>query len=145
VAVDVVRPVRHAVLRPGKAESTVHTPLDDSPATWHVAALAGDDAVGVVTVFPEPYPGRPGIPALRFRWMAVLPDWRGHGIGKQLMRRVAEIARDDGATLLWAHGRDTAQGFYEGLDFRVEGRGFIDPETGLGHHHVVIEVASLLG
>jgi len=143
VAVDVVRPVRHRVLREGWPEASVHTPLDAEPSTWHLAALAGDVAVGAVTVFPEAYPGQPDRPAERFRWMAVLPGWQGRGVGQALMRRVAEIATERGAELLWAHGRDSAQGFYEGLGFTVEGDGFIDEVTGIGHHYVVIAIAAL--
>jgi GNAT superfamily N-acetyltransferase len=143
VPVDVVRPVRHRVLRDGWPESSVHTPLDDSPATWHLAAMAGDEAVGVVTVFPEAYPARPDLTAERFRWMAVLPAWQGAGVGGALMRRAAEIAFEHGAELLWAHGRDSAQGFYKGMGFRVEGDGFIDEVTGLGHHLVVIAIEKL--
>jgi len=144
VTVEVVRPVRHRVLREGWPEASVHTPLDDSPSTWHLAALAGERAVGVVTLFPDTYEPHPGQRSERFRWMAVLPEWQGRGVGRMLMRRAAELALDRGAELLWAHGRDSAQGFYEGLGFAVEGDGFIDPETGIGHHVVVIAARALL-
>jgi GNAT superfamily N-acetyltransferase len=145
VAVDVVRPVRHRVLREGWPEASVHTPLDDSPSTWHLAALAGDAAVGVVTLFPEPCPLQPDRQAERFRWMAVLPAWQGRGVGQALIRRAAEITTEHGAQLLWAHGRDSALGFYELLGFRVEGDGFIDELTGIGHHLVVIATERLRG
>ena len=144
VTVDVVRPVRHRVLRAGWPEASVRTPLDESPTTWHLAALAGEGAVGVVTLFPDTYGPRSAQRSERFRWMAVLPEWQGRGIGRLLMRRAAELALDRGAALLWAHGRDSAQRFYEGLGFVVEGDGFVDPETGIGHHFVVIEAAALL-
>jgi GNAT superfamily N-acetyltransferase len=144
VPVEVVRPVRHRVLREGWPESAVHTPLDDSPSTWHLAALAGPEPVGVVTLFPQAYELRPDERAERFRWMAVLPDWQGRGVGHLLMRRAAELTLERGAELLWAHGRDSAQPFYEGLGFAVEGEGFIDEDTGLGHHFVVIEARALL-
>jgi GNAT superfamily N-acetyltransferase len=144
VSVEIVRPLRHKVLRPGRPESTVYVPIDDDPRTWHLAAYDADDVVvGVVTFFPEAYPALPGRSAERFRWMAVEPGLQGRGIGRLLMRRAAELLAQRDVEVMWAHGRDSALGFYQLLGFRVEGEGFIDPDTGIGHHYVVIDVADL--
>jgi len=140
----VVRPLRHRVLRPGRPGSTARFAIDQREDTWHLAAYAGGLVVGVVTFFPEPYPEAPGRRAARFRSMAVEADWRGRGVGKLLMHEAARRLHEQGVEITWAHGRDTALGFYETLGFRVEGDGFIDPDTDLGHHNVVAEVSALL-
>lgn len=143
VPVALVRPLRHRVLRPGRPEESVHTDRDDAPDTVHLAAFSGDDVIGVVTMFPEPFPDDPRT-AERFRWMAVDEARRGSGAGQALMRHAASLAREGGFELIWAHGRDTALGFYERLGFRVVGDGYVDAATQLRHHFVVIEVAALV-
>lgn len=144
VAADAVRPLRHKVLRPGRPESSARFEIDQQPGTWHLAAYAGDRVVGVVTFFPDAYPGAPGRRAERFRSMAVEAEWRGRGVGKLLMHEAARRLREQGVELAWAHGRDSALGFYEKLGFRIDGDGFIDPDTDIGHHNVVAEVSALL-
>jgi GNAT superfamily N-acetyltransferase len=145
VPVDLVRPLRHRVLRSGFPESSVHTDGDDDPSTIHLAAYAGDDVIGVVTFFPDPFPEEPRRTAARFRWMAVDETRRGSGAGKALLQKAATICQDGGIEIMWAHGRDTAQGFYERLGFRVSGNGYVDAITNISHHYVVIETAALLG
>ncbi|MGA7987809.1 MAG: GNAT family N-acetyltransferase [Candidatus Dormiibacterota bacterium] len=143
VPVSTVRPLRHRVLRPGFPESAVHTDRDDAPETVHLSAFDGDEVIGVLTMFAELFPGDPR-PALRFRWMAVDETRRGNGIGHALMRHAAAVALDGGFELLWAHGRETALGFYERLGFRSIGDGYTDPVTQIRHRFVVVEADALL-
>jgi GNAT superfamily N-acetyltransferase len=145
VPVDLVRPLRHRVLRNGFPESSVHTDGDDDPSTVHLAAYAGDDVIGVVTLFPDPFPEEPGRTAARFRWMAVDEARRGSGAGRALLQHAATVCQDGGIELMWAHGRDTAQGFYERLGFRVSDNGYVDQITKVSHHYVVIETAAFVG
>ena len=56
------------------------------------------------------------------------------------MRAVVDAARNRGAEVLWANGRDTALGFYERIGFRVDGDGFVDDEMHLEHHVVLAGV-----
>jgi GNAT superfamily N-acetyltransferase len=75
--------------------------------------------------------------------MAVDPAWRGQGVGRALMRAVADLAKTRGAEILWANGRDTALGFYTSIGFRVAGDGFVDGEMHLGHHVVFAGIDEL--
>jgi predicted N-acetyltransferase YhbS len=143
VPVAVVRPLRHRVLRPGYPESAVHTNRDEEAGTVHLAAFDGDEVIGVVTMFAEPFPGDPR-PALQFRWMAVDETRRGTGTGQALMRHAASVAHDEGFELMWAHGRETALGFYERLGFRIIGDGYTDSVTQIRHRSVVVETQALL-
>jgi GNAT superfamily N-acetyltransferase len=143
VAVDLVRPLRHRVLRAGLPEQTVHTERDHDPGTVHLAAIEGDDIIGVITLFPEPFPEDVGRSADHFRWMAVDESRRHSGAGTALLRHAAKVARDRGSELMWANGRDSALGFYERLGFRVTSYGYVDSVSGIAHHHVVIETALL--
>jgi GNAT superfamily N-acetyltransferase len=143
VTVDVVLPLRHAILRAGRARESAHARQDDDSATRHFAAYAGSHVVGVVSQFPENTDLAPARRAERLRGMAVDPAWQGRGVGHGLMRAVVELAKARGAEILWANGRDTALGFYTSIGFRVAGDGFVDGEMHLGHHVVIAGIDEL--
>lgn len=132
--------LRRRVLRSHMPGDPAVAPTDHDPSTWHLGAFEGDRLVGVVSGFAEDAPGRPGVSAERFRWMAVDPARSGRGAGRALMSHVVEEARRKGRRLLWAHGRDTALGFYSALGFHAVGDAFIDPPSMLSHHVVVLEL-----
>jgi GNAT superfamily N-acetyltransferase len=113
---------------------------DDCPGTWHLGAFRGGRLAGVVTGFAQEAPGRPGLGAQRFRFMAVEPAEQGRGVGTALMAEVIARARSRGDRLLWANGRDTALDFYTGLGFDVVGDSFDDAISHLPHHVVVLEL-----
>jgi GNAT superfamily N-acetyltransferase len=136
----VVLPLRHAILRAGRPPESAHSRQDGAPGTRHIAAYAGSRVVGVVSQFPE---NTDLAPSERFRGMAVDPAWRGRGVGRALMRAVADLAKTRGAEVLWANGRDTALGFYTSIGFRVAGDGFVDGEMHLGHHVVIAGIDEL--
>jgi GNAT superfamily N-acetyltransferase len=113
---------------------------DGLPITWHLGAFRRGRLVGVVTGFAEDAPGHPGVPAQRFRFMAVEPSEQGGGVGRALMAEVIERARSRGYGLLWANGRDTALDFYARLGFSVVDEGFTDRVSRLPHHVVLLEL-----
>ncbi len=122
VAVEVVRPLRHAVLRPGMALAESVYPADELDGTLHVAVCEGDAVIGTATVFPEPYDLRP---AWRLRGMAVAEGRRGEGIGSRLLAEVLEQVRLRGADLLWCNARTEALAFYTRHGFTVVGEEFL--------------------
>jgi GNAT superfamily N-acetyltransferase len=137
VDVAEVTDLRTRVLRSHMPGTPARAAADDLPETQHLGAFRGAELVGCVTVFPEEAPGHPGVPAQRFRFMAVEPSAQGTGTGTALMDEVVRRARARGDRLLWAKGRDTALAFYTRLGFAVVGDGFADT-TSLLPHHVVI-------
>ncbi len=139
VELAATKDLRARVLRNHIPGSPAHATSDDGADTWHLGAFRGDRLVGVVTVFPQDAPGHPGVPAQRFRFMAVEPSAQGTGAGSALMKEVIERARARGDRLLWANGRDTALDFYVRLGFEVVGESFI--ESNLAHHVVVLRIS----
>lgn len=63
--------------------------------------------------------------------VAVLPEHRGHGVGKAMMRALHAIAPAHGLQELWCHAQLSAVPFYERLGYRREGKEFL--EAGIGH------------
>lgn len=134
------RDLRARVLRNHIPGLPAEAASDGLPSTWHLGAFRGGRLVGVVTGFAEDAPGHPGVPAQRFRFMAVEPSEQGGGAGKALMAEVIQRARSCGDRLLWANGRDTALDFYIRLGFSVVGKGFTDTVSRLPHHLVLLEL-----
>jgi predicted GNAT family N-acyltransferase len=69
---------------------------------------------------------------IKLRQMAVHNNVQGKGIGASMMSFAETVARDRGYKKLMMHARDTAIGFYEKFDFKVNGGEFI--EVNVPHH-----------
>jgi predicted GNAT family N-acyltransferase len=97
---------------------------------WHV--LARDDAgtaIGCGRLDAECKIGR----------MAVLPAWRGHGVGAALLRELISHARSQGATAIMLAAQLSAIGFYERAGFSALGDVFDD--AGLPHRMMQLALA----
>ena len=141
VPLETVLPLRARILRAGRPLASARSRQDGLAGTRHLAAVTeSGEVAGVVTFFLADSPIAPGRRAVRFRGMAVADGHRGSGIGRALMREVVLGAREAGAEILWANGRDGALTFYERIGFRVEGDGFIDDDMQLSHHVVIAEL-----
>jgi GNAT superfamily N-acetyltransferase len=130
--------LRRKVLRDGRPDAVVEFPQDATPGCFHLGAFDGDDLVGVATFFPEGTDLRPGARGVRLRGMAVDHDTQGKGIGRAILEAAAALLRLEEVDVLWAHGRDSALGFYQRLGWKVEGEGF--EENDRPHHMVLLDL-----
>jgi len=137
VGAEAVRPLRHAVLRPGRPFATTAFRGDDDPATFHVAAreAPGGPIVGVATIAPEPHPRAAAAGDWRLRGMATAEAVRGRGVGAALLRACVEHARAAGGRRVWCTARTPAEGFYAAAGFVTEGAPF--EVAGIGPHVVM--------
>ena len=87
------------------------------PAADVIIAYAGETPAGFALFFPN-YSTFLGKPGLYLEDLFVLPEWRGHGFGLALMKRLARIAVERGcgrfewSVLDW---NEPAIGFYKKL------------------------------
>lgn len=97
---------------------------------WFRAVYADGEPVGFVMVSWNVAPGQPGIIGPWFLWKLLIDArHQGRGLGRAVVRRVAELVRAEGATeLLTSHVPydDGPAGFYERLGFVPTGE--VDPE-----------------
>lgn len=93
----------------------------DAECTHVVAETPAEGVVGTGRLHPSGKVGR----------MAVLPHWRGHGVGAMLLRRLIAAARSEGLDALYLHGQVPVLGFYARYGFIAEGEEF--EEAGIPH------------
>jgi len=104
-----------------------HVPLELEwdgldPQCLHVIAGDGSGAViGTARMLADGHIGR----------MAVLPAWRGRGVGSALLRALLEEARRRGIEHPFLHAQTAAIGFYLRHGFAIAGHEFMD--AGIPH------------
>ena len=132
VPAEVTYPLRQRVLRAGRPLPSAALAGDDNPVTGSFAARdPSGEVVGTATIRLEPCPWRPDEPrAWRLRGMATAEEWRGQGVGAQLLRATIAHVALEGGGLIWCTARTPARRFYEREGFMVEGDEWIDPEIG---------------
>jgi len=87
------------------------------PQSTHLLACAADGtAVGTGRLLPDGHIGR----------VAVLAEWRNHGIGRQLMLALIEQARLQGHEVVHLNAQIAALDFYTRLGFQAQGEPFLD-------------------
>ena len=140
VPAEVTYALRRAILRPGGGEVTWAG--DEDPATFHLAARAGDRVVGVVRFSPAPCPWRAGAGApWQLRGMVTDPALRGAGAGRALIAEGLARVAARGGDLVWCDARVAAAGFYERMGFAVVSGEFDKPGVG-PHLGMVIDLRS---
>ena len=68
--------------------------------------------------------------------MAVLPNFRGQGIGREILGRLLLAATAEGVSSLILHAQLTAMPFYEKLGF--VGQGSLYEEAGIPHRNMML-------
>ena len=87
----------------------------------HVIARDGEQAVACGRLLADGKIGR----------MAVLPAWRGRGVGAAVLAALVDEARQRGLRRVYLHAQAHAEGFYAGQGFDAEGDRF--EEAGIPH------------
>lgn len=93
----------------------------DAQALHLLATDASGDAIGTARLLANGHIGR----------MAVLPAWRGRGVGSDLLYSMLQLAEQHGLNEVFLHAQCKAIPFYERLGFVPEGEVFDD--AGIDH------------
>ena len=130
VTADVLTDLRtHVVLPPEQANwvgGTVDDALNEASEfpegkPWPRAVYLDTTPVGFMMLSWDAVPRPPHIIGPWFLWkLMIAPAWQGNGIGGEVVRLAASIAKEHGATELLtsvAHGPGSPFGFYVGLGF----------------------------
>jgi predicted GNAT family N-acyltransferase len=99
--------------------------LDEMDAeSVHAIAFANHFPVGTGRLLPEGHIGR----------MAVLKDWRGRGIGGQILKKLMDRARERGDREVILSAQVQATAFYRRYGFVEEGAEYM--EAGIPHRNM---------
>ena len=107
-------------------DETIEHDIDDLSAI-HVLALRGAQPVGCGRMVESAAGAKIGR-------MAVLPECRGGGIGRQVLDYLVAAARRRGARLAYLHAQVPVEGFYLKRGFRPVGEVF--EEAGIPHRRM---------
>ena len=117
-----IRGVRNTVF---SAEQGISETLDfdgrDQECVHVLAQIGESEIVGTARMLPDGHVGR----------IAVHKQWRGQGVGTQLVEYLAAVARDRSFAEIYLHSQVQAAEFYSGLRFVARGETFM--EAGIEH------------
>lgn len=100
----------------------------DTQAVHLIAETAGGLAIGTTRLLPDGRIGR----------TAVLPDYRGRGVGSALLEQALRVARQQGLRTLSLHAQIQVVAFYERFGFEPVGERF--EEAGIAHQAMRLTV-----
>ena len=101
----------------------------DDARAFHALATVGKDAIGCGRMLDH------GDGEVKIGRMAVLPEFRGTGVGREILRFMMKSARDRGLRKAVLHAQLTAEGFYLKEGFTPVGGVF--EEGGIAHRKMV--------
>ncbi len=93
----------------------------DAPALHWLALDADEQAIGCARLLPDGHIGR----------MAVMPQWRGRGVGKALLEAALQGARERGHPVVMLSAQNRAVAFYARAGFQAVGPEYL--EAGIVH------------
>jgi len=129
-ALPLARPVREKVF---VDEQGVPSELEwdewDERCEHAVACDSKGRAIGTARLVPDGRIGR----------MAVLAQWRGHGVGAALLEALVALARERSMPRVTLHAQTRAAGFYRRFGFNERGGEFL--EAGIAHVEMTIELS----
>lgn len=116
------RDIRVAVFMDEQGFKREFDEMDTAPDTKHLLLCMGGEGVGVGRMFPTPGEAD----SYTVGRIAVMPRFRGHGVGAVVMRSLEKQAKELGAHRIRLSAQLSARPFYETLDYTAHGDIFYD-------------------
>jgi predicted GNAT family N-acyltransferase len=135
VDVEDVLPIRKEVLRPGKLTlNECRFPTDKLPGAFHLGLYLRGQLVSIASFHPQNYDTYTG-DGFQLRGMATVEEYRGRGLGNQLLNFAIVYLRGQKVNYLWCNARKTALQFYLNMGFERVSSEF--EVQGIGPHYVL--------
>ena len=112
--------LRESILRPGQPIENWTFEADDDPRTIHLAIKEDEEIVGVVSLLPE---NNDAVPEhlWRLRGMAITEEYRGKGVGQQLLHALLKKVDER----VWCTARKHVAQLYLNNGFEIFGDEFV--------------------
>jgi GNAT superfamily N-acetyltransferase len=137
INVELVYPIRQLVLRKGKPIESCYFIEDDKDTTTHFGLLLEAKVVGVVSLFEQKNQIFTEEKQFQIRGMAVLEEHQKKGFGKILIHKAEEYCKKYKGTIIWFNARESAQEFYEKLNYKSTGNPFYIKDIGI--HYIMFK------
>jgi predicted GNAT family N-acyltransferase len=135
IAVEELLKLRNDVLRGGMLIlDECRFPTDSIAGAFHLGYYLGGQLVSIASLSPQPYGAFTGL-GYQLRGMATAENYRGRGIGNQLLNFAIVFLRGQKANYLWCNARKKALKFYQDSGFEVISAEFEVPA--IGPHYVM--------
>lgn len=126
--------IRSEVLRDGRPLEECMFPTDSLPGAFHLGYYVDKELACIASFHPQSYGEYSGT-GYQLRGMATSQQYRGKGLGNQLLNFGIVYLRGQKAGYLWCNARKKAVQFYINMGFEV-----ISPEfevPAIGPHYVM--------
>ncbi|MGB4400650.1 MAG: GNAT family N-acetyltransferase [Daejeonella sp.] len=128
---DQTRDLRSSELRSGLDRNLCGFVGDDDEGSFHVGYFLDTELMSIATFHRQPREGFPGA-GYQLRGMVTHPDYRGRGIGNQLLNFSIVYLKGQGTNYIWCNARKKACKFYQDIGFEIISKEFELP--GIGPH-----------
>lgn len=128
IEIELTRPLRHSVLRPGLPVESVVYAEDSQPGSLHFGLYIDELLITVASFYQQSNALFDEPNQYQLRGMATDPAYRNKNAGKMLLNYAICRLQELKADLLWCNGRLVAQTFYERLGFETIGEMFLSVE-----------------
>lgn len=123
--------LRSRVLRPGMPIEACYFNNDREIETLHFGTFDKDKAlIAVGTFHPESFVNMSAVKPFRLRGMAVDPERRRRGAGRELLIHAEKELRNISVDFLWFNARQVAFDFYQALGYQFYGDVFDIEDVG---------------
>lgn len=135
ITVDDLLPIRNEVLREGRLTlDECRFPSDTVTGAFHLGYYVNGQLTCAASFHPQNYKQYTG-KGYQLRGMATYEQYRGKGIGNQLVNFAIVYLRGQKANYLWCNARKKALKFYQDVGFEVISDEF--EIAGIGPHRVL--------
>ncbi len=135
IPVDDLLFLRNTVLREGKLTSDeCRFPTDNAEGNFHLGYYVKGELICAASFHPQTYGDFTGT-GYQLRGMATTEEYRGRGIGNQLVNFALVYLRGQKANYVWCNARKKAVKFYQNAGFEIVSPEFDVP--GIGTHYVM--------
>jgi len=135
ITVDETLQLRNMLLREGKlTNEQCRFPTDSLPGAFHLGYFTNNELVCIASFHPQAYGGFAG-PGYQLRGMATIEEFRGRGIGNQVLNFGIVYLRGQKVNYLWCNARKKALPFYINMGFEAISDEFEVP--GIGPHYAL--------
>jgi len=134
ITVNDLLDVRSHVLRGGTPRRECIFPTDNWPGAFHLGYYLNDELACIASFHPQNYGEFMGT-GYQLRGMATIEQYRGQGLGNQLLNFAIVLLRGQKANYMWCNARKSAVQFYLNMGFELVSAEFEVPV--IGTHYVM--------